>query len=471
MPPIPLLDKKNDDLVIPFTDDEPINPMVLQVQDWLQSKGIPDDPTLVKPFNFFSIPPKPKLDTIYEPEINEIQRFVDVPKLFKKENKYENLLNKISTNEIKERFYNENPDRADLDYALYSKDVYNDKRTDILNRKYNKEYSSSKYGSYIGDDDIVLAIKGTTPDFNLEDLKVNTGLLLGSFGGQLNTALTNYPIQQELDKLKKDFPSKQITITGHSQAGALASLLGINNPDINAVTFNRELGIPFISSVVKCTIFGCKNIKNYRTAGDFASASLFSNPQSGKTFTLAPKIPDAITQLEAQSMESYLIPADLYIPHSVTNFIDRKKDNLAPDHNIFGRTLARRTGAAVGAITGLVAPTLFQSATDYKINFYKNTPDIIKKTEDIVANEIANKRWGLYSGFSSKELYGGEAYNQISTALAEKNIDNYIKPLQSISSGLSNINKGLSTVIGGGLGSIAGVAVYDSFIAGKVEDL
>jgi hypothetical protein len=155
----------------------------------------------------------------------------------------------------------------------------------------------------------------------------------------------------------------------------------------------------------------------------------------------------------------------------VNNFIDRRKDNLAPDHNIFGRTLARRTGAAIGAITGLVAPTLFKSATDYKINFYKNTPDIIKKTEDIVANEIANKRWGLYSGFSSKELYGGEAYNQISTALAEKNIDNYIKPLQSISSGLSNINKGLSTVIGGGIGSVAGVALYDNFIAGKVEDI
>jgi hypothetical protein len=454
MPPIPLLDKENDDNVIPFTDNEVLNPNEI----------------LVQPFNFLSIAPKPNLNTIYEPEINEIQRFTDIPNLYKKENKYENLLNKISTNEIKERFYNPNLDKADLDYALYSKDVYNDKRTDILNRKYNKEYSSSKYGTYIGDDDIVLSIKGTTPDFNLQDLKVNTGLLLGSFGGQLNTALTNYPIQQELDKLKKDFPSKQITITGHSQAGALASLLAIDNPDINAVTFNRELGIPFISSVVKCTIFGCKNIKNYRTAGDFASALSDINA-GGTTFTLAPKIPDPITQLEAQSMESYFIPADLYIPHSINNFINRKKDNLAPDHNIFGRTLARRTGAAIGAITGLVAPTLFKSATDYKINFYKNTPDIIKKTEDIVANEIANKRWGLYSGFSSKELYGGEAYNQISTALAEKNIDNYIKPLQSISSGLSNINKGLSTVIGGGLGSIAGVAVYDSFIAGRVEDI
>jgi hypothetical protein len=455
MPPIPLLDKENDDNVIPFTDNEVLNPNEI----------------LVQPFNFLSIAPKPNLNTIYEPEINEIQRFTDIPNLYKKENKYENLLNKISTNEIKERFYNPNPDKADLDYALYSKDVYNDKRTDILNRKYNKEYSSNKYGTYIGDDDIVLAIKGTTPDFNLQDLKVNTGLLLGSFGGQLNTALTNYPIQEQLNKLKKDFPSKQITITGHSQAGALASLLGIDNPDINAVTFNRELGIPFISSVVKCTIFGCKNIKNYRTAGDFASASLFSNPQSGKTFTLAPKIPDPITQLEAQSMESYFIPADLYIPHSVNNFIDRSKDNLAPDHNIFGRTLSRRTGAAAGIIGSLVAPTIFKSAGNFAKDFYSKLPNTKNKATGKIIEKVLDLGTQGLIDEDDFNLFSPENQRFVEISLAEDKISPIVNTVGEIGTGLSTINQAISGIVGGGIGSVAGVAVYDSFIAGRVEDI
>jgi hypothetical protein len=455
MPPIPLLDKQDDDLVIPFTDDEPINP----------------NEKLVQPFNFFSIPPKPNLKTVYEAENNEIQRFTDIPNLYKKENKYENLLNKISTPQIKERFYNPNPDKADLDYALFSKDVYNDKRTDILNRKYNKEYSSSKYGSYIGDDDIVLAIKGTTPDFNLEDLKVNTGLLLGSFGGQLNTALTNYPIQQELNKLKKDFPNKSITITGHSQAGALASLLAIDNPDINAVTFNRELGLPFISSVVKCSIFGCKNIKNYRTAGDFASSSLFSNPQSGKTFTLAPKIPDPITQLEAQSMESYFIPADLYIPHSINNFIDRRKDNLAPDHNIFGRTLSRRVGAVSGVISALVGPTIFKSAGNFAKDFYSKLPNTKNEATDEIIEKVLDLGTQGLIDEDDFNLFSPENQRLVEISLAEDKILPVLKNVGEFGTGLLDINKGISSIVAGGLGSLAGVAVYDTFIAGRVEDL
>ena len=447
MPPIPLLDEKNDDDVIPFTDE------------------------LLVESNLLTIPTKPNLDTIYEPENNEIQRFTDIPNLYKRENQYENLLNKISSPEIKKDFYNPNPDKADLDYALYSKDVYNDKRTDILNRKYNKKYSSSKYGTYIGDDDIVLSIKGTTPDFNLDDLKVNTGLLLGSFGGQLSTALTNYPIQQELDKLKKNFPDKTITITGHSQAGALASLLAIDNPDINAVTFNRELGIPFISSVVKCTIFGCKNIKNYRTAGDFASASLFSNPQSGKTFSLAPKIPDPITQLEAQSMESYFIPADLYIPHSVNNFIDRAKDNLAPDHNIFGRTLSRRSGAAAGAITALIAPTIFKSATDYATQFYSKLPNTKNKATDEIIEKVLDLGTQGLIDEDDFNLFSPENQRLVEISLSEDKISPIVNTFGEIGTGLSTINQAISGIVGGGIGSIAGVALYDNFIAGRVEDL
>ena len=452
MPPIPLLDKDDDDLV-PYTDE-------------------PDEP-LVKPRNdLLTLPSKINLDTIYENENNEIQRFIDIPKLYKQNNQYENLLNKISSTDIKKDFYNPNPDKSDFEYALYSKDIYNDndKRTDILNRKYNKEYSSDKFGTYIGDDDIVLAIKGTTPDFNLKDLQVNTGLLLGSFGGQLSTTLTNYPIQQELNKLKKDFPDKSITITGHSQAGALASLLAIDNPDINAVTFNRELGIPFISSVVKCTIFGCKNIKNYRTAGDFTSSSLLSN-QSGKTFTLAPKIPDPITQLEAQSMESYFIPADLYIPHSINNFIDRKKDNLAPDHNIFGRTLARRSGAAAGIIASLVAPTIFKSARDFATKFYSKTPNIQEQALDsIILNMERLGTLGLIDE-DDFNLFSPENQRLVQNNLAEQIVSPFMENVGGVGTTLSNINKGISAAVSGGVGSIAGVALYDNLIAGKVEDI
>jgi len=389
---------------------------------------------------------------------------------------YDELLDNLSkTDERKLDYYNfkEDPDKNDLQYAEYSKDVYNeiDKRNNIRNRKYSKQDSADKYATYIGDEDIVLAIKGTTPDLNLKDIQLNTAILLGSLGGQQAVTLANFPIQQKLNELRDLYPDKKLKVTGHSQAGALASLLGVDNPDVDVVTFNRELGLPFISSVVKCSIYGCDNISNFKISGDFASASIFDNPQTGNTFTVAPKIPNIETQLEAQSLESIFIPADLYIPHSINNFIDRKKSNLIPDYNIYGRTLARRVGASAGVLGGILAPKILETASDVAQNYYSQLPSTKNVAQDKIFEDIIELGTQGLLDQNDFNLLSSENEEYIAQSLAEKAFEPAENLAESVGRGFGNINKVTSTLVSGGIGSVMGVGIYENLLAGKVEDL
>jgi len=392
------------------------------------------------------------------------------------EMKYQELLDDLSKmDERKLDYYNfkEDPDKNDLQYAEYSKDVYNeiDKRNNIRNRKYSKQDSADKYATYIGDEDIVLAIKGTSPDLNLKDIQLNTGILLGSLGGQQAVTLANFPIQQKLNELRNKFPNKKLKLTGHSQAGALASLLGVDNQDADVITFNREVGLPFISNTVKCTLFGCKNIRNYRVAGDFASASFFDNPQTGNTFTVAPKIPNIETQLESQSLESIFIPADLYIPHSINNFIDRKKSNLIPDYNIYGRTLARRVGATAGVLAGILAPKLASTASQVAQEFYSQLPSTKNVAQDKIFEDIIELGTQGLLDENDFNLLSPENEAYIVQSLAEKAFEPAENLAESVGRGFGNINKVTSTLVSGGIGSVMGVGIYENLLAGKVEDL
>jgi len=302
-------------------------------------------------------------------------------------------------------FEKTNAKEEDLRFASFARDVYNntENRSDIDGFKYSPEFSSNKYGTYISDNDIVFSVKGTTAESagaGLTNLAKNTAIAFGQptvpgsdksyarqFFAGLSTpsiatgligasaivgglvsgpallatgALTGLTLagtgllyndldnfQTQINKIKETFPNKKINITGHSQGGTYANLLGINNKDTDVVTYNAGKGLINIYNDIKCEYGDCSNIKNYRIVGDFASM-LPSSFQVGESFQLKPKIPDAQTQLESKSAESFFIPSDLYIPHGIRNFQDRNLKNLMPDYGLFGRTLSRRTGAALG---------------------------------------------------------------------------------------------------------------------------
>ena len=312
-------------------------------------------------------------------------------------------------------FENTNAKEEDLRFASFARDVYNDtsNRSDIDGFKYSPEFSNNKYGTYISDNDIVFSVKGTTTETIAEsagNIAKNTAIAFGgptvpgsdkSYARQFFAGLSTPSVatglvgasaivgglvsgpallatgalagltlagtgllyndldnfQTQIDKIKETYPDKKINITGHSQGGTYANLLGINNKDTDVVTYNAGKGLINIYNDIKCEYGDCSNIKNYRIVGDFASM-LPSSFQVGESFQLKPKIPDAQSQLEAKSAESFFIPSDLYIPHGVRNFQDRNLKNLMPDYGLFGRTLARRTGTATGLAISGVAPKL-----------------------------------------------------------------------------------------------------------------
>jgi len=379
------------------------------------------------------------------------------------EEQYDNLIRKIQSGRFDIPVES---DPNDMFYAQFAKDSYNkiSSRNNIDNFIYKEEDSTEKFGTYIGDEEIVIGIKGTDPTSGIKDFQINTGYLLGSAGGQQVATLQTLPVQQKINDLKKKFPNKKLTVTGHSQAGATASLLGVDNPDIDVVSFNREVGLPFISSTVRCSIFGCKNVRNYRVAGDFASASFFKNPGIGSTFTVAPKIPDLETQFEAQSKESFFIPADLYIPHSINNFIDRRRDNLAPDYNVFGRTLARRVGAVTGAaLPFLVKPAISKVAERLK-TFEMAKPE---RSQQILKELVDADEFDIAVDY----LEYPEQLSEVIKKRVEKEFKPFDEVLSYTGGAFSGINKVISSGISGGLGSIAGVAIYENLLAGEVDDL
>ena len=50
--------------------------------------------------------------------------------------------------------------------------------------------------------------------------------------------------QNQLEKIEKKYPNKKINLTGHSQGGTYANLLGIKNEDYDVYTFNAGRGTP-----------------------------------------------------------------------------------------------------------------------------------------------------------------------------------------------------------------------------------
>jgi hypothetical protein len=444
------------------------------------------------------------------------------------------------------------PTIDDMFYAEFARDVYNNKnsRNNIKDYKYQVEDSTEQVGVYTNNNNVVFGIKGTDGNNVMENMLSNIAIVQG--GSTINplvasaglvasglnpaTALTAgslsmlafgayqsnlTDLENQLGKVKEKYPNKQIKISGHSKGGSFANVLGISNKNADVYTFNAGVGLPNLYNKVKCYFGDCSNIKNFRITGDFASA-LPKSFSEGQKIELKPKIPDLQTQLESKTLESVFIPADLYIPHSIRNFNDRNPKNLMPDYGLFGRTLSRRVGSAIGAVAPLVAPKLLDKTANLigkatlRIPGMTNTitEKVIKTSrrsatqrliqENLSANLLTSPTRSqtladqAFSNSASEILLNSflpqgsdgevnkvknvvEKYQFIASTGAKKILDNKVKNRVTkgmkdlskyISKNTGSINSGIvSTITSGGIGDILGASIYDPFIKSTEDEL
>lgn len=247
------------------------------------------------------------------------------------------------------------PSPEDLGYALFAKDSYKpiDERRDFNNYQYLKEDSTNRIGVYKSDIDneIVYAIKGTDEEEGIQNFFRNTAIGMGG-------PITQYvdPTYQRYKKHVKETHEKYSNykpiIVGHSQGGTYAGLLGTENPNYTAITYNMGTGFVPTGGDIKCLFNSCDNIKNYRIAGDWASSNLLTRP-----FLLRPKKADKELVEQGEKAERFFLPSEVFIPHGINQFIDRKPDDLKDDYGTYGRKIAGRV-AGIGAALGVGAVAL-----------------------------------------------------------------------------------------------------------------
>ena len=240
-------------------------------------------------------------------------------------------------------------------YAEIAQQAYKEDRQNTSSHTYLPSLSSEDLAVYENDQEQVVGVRGTSKKAGLRDYIRDAQVALGSISTLSGLNFVGDGIDDVaklVEKLKKR-SNKKVHVTGHSLGGSIASFYGIDNPDVDITTFNKGTGLPFITDVVKCTVRGCKNIKNYRIAGDFASiGSKFDT--TGEFRSLKPVRPTPEAQDEAALAEGYFISRDLYLPHSMSNFIGREhKTKLDP--NLYARTLAQKVGRGVGAVLPAIA--------------------------------------------------------------------------------------------------------------------
>jgi hypothetical protein len=336
-------------------------------------------------------------------------------------------------------------------------------RGDIDKYKYNQDESTDELAVFESAKDYTIGIRGTSKEniipHTFQDILVGAGSLTSLVPDQLGLGLKS--IQKKVDKLKQ---RKPVILSGHSLGGSKASMLGVLDDELQVYTYNKGDVLPFLSDTAKCSITGCKNIKNYRIAGDIVSGigSMYSTQNIE---TLAPK------QLEPEKEKLFsatenIVPKNLYIPHAMDQFIDRKK--LYPK-STFPRKLYSQTGHYAGIGLGMVyGPQILSKIGDKTI-----TPILDTLIE---AGGLEDKEYKKYQieleKIMEEELESGTTTLLVDEAQKKmlKNIEkipfvNTFIPtnaLRNTQYGLNKLNnRGIGASIGGYIGSNLGGYIYD----------
>ena len=193
---------------------------------------------------------------------------------------------------------------------------------------------------------------------------------------------------------------------------------------------------------------------------------------SGKTFNLRPIKPTKELKLEAESKDSLLIPSDLYIPHSIDQFINRGGGSqFHPDPFVYGRKLARRIGAvstavgvplALGATKGLIDKKIGEAFSETINQWGEVNPNIWEENTQFVEDlaQSLNYEDGSEIPSTIYNLIDDKIHDQVRQ---ETNLGS----LKFIEKGINYLGGGgniLTTGLGWGLGDIAGLAVYNNLL-------
>jgi len=336
-------------------------------------------------------------------------------------------------------------------YAIIAEQAYKSDRVNTDRYIYDKELSTPDYGVYEGIDEYVIGIRGSSPETPMRDFIRDTQVALGSVSTLTGMNFVGKAVDEvdELVKKLKSKSKKKISLTGHSLGGSIASYFGVDNPDINVYTFNKGEGLPFITDAVKCSIYGCDNIKNYRIAGDFASlGSKLSN--IGTYETLRPVRPTPEVQEEAQLAGGYFIEPELYLPHSISNFIGR--DSKAElNSNIYARPLAQKIGKIAGSVLPIIGGIAY--------NRYVSSlgEDALESLSGLEPGAIRQAIDEYIIDIGLEEPTGEEVRmaQLLETQITDKISSSFKNTLTNVASG---------TVLGRSAGELAGLAFYEAFL-------
>ena len=325
-------------------------------------------------------------------------------------------------------------------YAKIAEQAYKKERVDTTNHNYLEEFSTPDYAVYQNNLEYVIGVRGSSPSEPLRDFVRDAQVALGSVStltglNPLGPAINE--VSELVNKLKKRDDGKKFHVTGHSLGGSIASYFGVDNPDVDITTFNKGEGLPFLTDSIKCSISGCRNIKNYRISGDFASlGSKLGN--IGEYQNLRPVRPTEKVKEEARLAGGFFIEPELYLPHSLSNFIGRK-NKVEMNSNIYARPLAGKIGRVAGAVLPIIGGAVYQ-----KIERNNLMADRLAAYENVAMNAAEESR-----DFGFAEVAAD--YDQL---IADK------------TASFKNIlNFGGNSFLGRSAGEFAGLAFYEAFLS------
>jgi|DEB0MinimDraft_10_1074344.scaffolds.fasta_scaffold08956_7 hypothetical protein len=336
-------------------------------------------------------------------------------------------------------------------YARIAEQAYKKDRVNTDRYIYDKELSTPDYGVYEGVNEYVIGIRGSSPETPVRDFIRDAQVALGSVSTLTGMNFVGKAVDEvdELVKKLKSKSKKKISLSGHSLGGSIASYFGVDNPDVDVYTFNKGEGLPFITDAVKCSIYGCSNIKNYRIAGDFASlGSKLGN--IGTYETLRPVKPTPEVQEEAQLAGGYFIEPEFYLPHSISNFVGRDS-KVKLNSNIYARPLAGKIGKVAGSVLPIVGGIAY--------NKYVSSlgEDALERLSGLERGAIGQAINEYIRDIGLEEPTGEDVRmaQLLETQITDKISSSFKNTLTQLASG---------TVLGRSAGELAGLAFYEAFL-------
>jgi len=219
--------------------------------------------------------------------------------------------------------------------------------------------------------DIIIAYRGTEPS-QLNDLATDVEMFTGYLNGQFDDALSFY------DEVASENPDKNITLTGHSLGGALASYVAINR-GVRCDNINGATGWLFTNAVVKATD---KRLLAYKGFDEYVHENFNEQNDLLKNFKILGNY--TITQLAKKGAFNY----KKY--KNTKNYNKKSKDELIKDYH---------------SITSI-------------INYDDNSFALTDKTEDYTVNRYKEIDGYLFLGTTGNDSIrkGGSVSNFLFSA-------------------------------------------------------